>query len=83
MENAILEGRVEKKMTQDVRGTRYRIEGPAIIEEVTTTIVIRTNDLAEIDRLGNVVISVSTDGATDKRMSTDETTDKRITDRRE
>lgn len=28
LENAILKGRIEKKMTQDVRGTRYRIEGP-------------------------------------------------------
>ena len=27
LENAILKGRIEKKMTQDVRGTRYRIEG--------------------------------------------------------
>jgi len=29
VENAILKGRVEKKMTHDGRGTRYRIEGPA------------------------------------------------------
>ncbi len=29
VENAILKGRVEKKMTHDDRGTRYRIEGPA------------------------------------------------------
>ena len=29
VENAILKGRIEKKMTQDARGTRYRIEGPA------------------------------------------------------
>jgi hypothetical protein len=29
IENAILKGRIEKKMTKDVRGTRYRIEGPA------------------------------------------------------
>ncbi len=36
-----------------------RIEGPAIIEEVTTTIVIYPDDLAEIDRLGNVVIEVN------------------------
>jgi len=28
-ENAILKGRVERKLTKDVRGTRYRIEGPA------------------------------------------------------
>lgn len=29
VENAILHGRLEKKMTEDARGTRYRIEGPA------------------------------------------------------
>ncbi len=29
MENAILKGEIEKKMTHDERGTRYRIEGPA------------------------------------------------------
>jgi hypothetical protein len=29
VENAILRGRVEKRMTKDPRGTRYRIEGPA------------------------------------------------------
>ena len=28
-ENAILHGRIEKKLTMDVRGVRYRIEGPA------------------------------------------------------
>ena len=28
IENAILKGKIEKKLTQDVRGTRYRIEGP-------------------------------------------------------
>jgi hypothetical protein len=30
IENAILKGRVEKRMTHDSRGTRYRIEGPAL-----------------------------------------------------
>ena len=29
VENAILKGRIEKKMTHDERGARYRIEGPA------------------------------------------------------
>ena len=29
VENAILEGFVEKKLTHDPRGTRYRVEGPA------------------------------------------------------
>lgn len=28
-ENAILKGRIKKKLTKDIRGTRYRIEGPA------------------------------------------------------
>lgn len=29
IENAILRGRIEKKLSKDARGTRYRIEGPA------------------------------------------------------
>ncbi len=29
IEHCILKGRIEKKMTRDIRGTRYRIEGPA------------------------------------------------------
>ena len=29
VENAILKGRVEKKLLEDARGIRYRIEGPA------------------------------------------------------
>lgn len=29
IENAIIKGRIEKKLTEDIRGTRYRIEGPA------------------------------------------------------
>jgi hypothetical protein len=29
VENAILKGRIEKELTEDVRGKRYRIEGPA------------------------------------------------------
>ncbi len=28
VENAILKGRVQKRMTKDPRGTRYRVEGP-------------------------------------------------------
>ena len=38
LENAILKGRIEKKMTQDVRGTRYRIEGPAVDGRMTQVI---------------------------------------------
>ena len=30
VENAILKGKIDKKLTRDRRGTRYRIEGPAI-----------------------------------------------------
>jgi hypothetical protein len=29
IENCILRGRIEKRMTHDLRGSRYRIEGPA------------------------------------------------------
>jgi hypothetical protein len=29
VENAIINGVVEKKLTRDPRGTRYRVEGPA------------------------------------------------------
>jgi len=29
IENAIIRGKVDKRMTRDVRGTRYRIAGPA------------------------------------------------------
>lgn len=29
IENAILKGKIEKKLTSDKRGTRYRVEGPA------------------------------------------------------
>src|SRR5713226_9626250 len=28
VENAIVKGRIQKRMTRDPRGTRYRIEGP-------------------------------------------------------
>ncbi len=30
VENAVFKGRIEKKLTEDIRGTRYRIEGPAL-----------------------------------------------------
>ena len=29
IENAILKGKINKKLSEDIRGTRYRIEGPA------------------------------------------------------
>ena len=40
-----------------------RFQGPAIIEEITTTIVVFPDDRAEVDRLGNVVIHVNAKGA--------------------
>jgi len=40
-----------------------RLAGPAIVEEVTTTIVIFPDDLAEVDRLGNLIIHVNGKGA--------------------
>ena len=30
VENAILSGRIDKRMTRDFRGTRYRIRGPSL-----------------------------------------------------
>jgi len=30
IEHAIRKGRIDMKLTQDLRGTRYRIEGPAL-----------------------------------------------------
>lgn len=57
IENAILKGRIEKKLTEDIRGTRYRIEGPARdgrmvhvicrFKEDTDLIVITVYDLLE------------------------------------
>jgi len=35
------------------------ISGPAVIEEVTTTILLCPNDTAQIDKLGNVIITVN------------------------
>ena len=57
IEGAILKGRIEKKLTEDIRGTRYRIEGPARdgrmvhvicrFKEDTDLIVITVYDLSE------------------------------------
>ena len=38
IERCILRGRIEKRMTEDVRGTRYRIEGPARDERLVHVI---------------------------------------------
>ena len=34
VENAILKGKIEKKLTHDFRGTRYRVEGPSFDERL-------------------------------------------------
>ena len=34
VENAILKGKIDKRLTRDKRGTRYRIEGPATDERI-------------------------------------------------
>ena len=47
VENAILKGKIEKKMTQDLRGTRYRIEGPSLDLKVIR-VVCRFNDNNEL-----------------------------------
>ena len=56
IEGAILKGRIEKKLTEDMRGTRYRIEGPARdgrmvqicrFKKDTDLIVITVYDLSE------------------------------------
>ena len=38
VENAILKGKIERKLSEDFRGTRYRIEGPAQDGRVTHVI---------------------------------------------
>jgi uncharacterized protein DUF4258 len=38
VENAILKGKIDKKLTRDKRGTRYRIQGPAIDERMVNVI---------------------------------------------
>ncbi len=38
VENAILKGRIEKRLSEDIRGTRYRIEGPDRYERLIHTI---------------------------------------------
>lgn len=57
IEHAILNGQIEKKFTEDIRGTRYRIEGPSrdgrIIHVICrfqlfgNLIIITTYDLSE------------------------------------
>jgi N-methylhydantoinase A len=40
-------------------------QGPAVVEEVTTTVVVFPDDLAEVDRLGNLIIHVNAKGSID------------------
>lgn len=44
VENAILKGRIEKKLLEDPRGTRYRIEGPAKDERLMHVICRHKED---------------------------------------
>ena len=47
IENAILNGRLENKLIEDIRGTRYRIEGPAMDERLIH-VICRFRDEANL-----------------------------------
>lgn len=47
VESAILKGRIEKKMTQDIRGSRYCIEGPSL-DLRTIQVICRFNEKSEL-----------------------------------
>ena len=47
VEQCILRGRIEQRMTKDVRGTRYRIEGPARDERLVH-VVCRFHEVADL-----------------------------------
>jgi hypothetical protein len=47
IENAILKGRIEKRLTSDARGSRYRIEGPAR-DGRGIHVVCRLNEIDEL-----------------------------------
>jgi hypothetical protein len=44
IENAIIHGKINKKLTEDLRGTRYRIEGAAIDGRILHVICRITDD---------------------------------------
>ena len=46
VERAVLKGRIEKKLTQEARGTRYRMKGP-IIDGRYIHVVCRFNEKSE------------------------------------
>ncbi|MGH7784865.1 MAG: hypothetical protein ACREO5_13615, partial [Candidatus Binatia bacterium] len=50
--------------TREKLGNGNRLAGPAIIEQVDSTIVIHPGQKADIDRFGNVIIEVTHDGDT-------------------
>lgn len=47
LENAILKGRIQKRLTQDPRGPRYRVEGPAL-DGRTIHVVCRLDEQDEL-----------------------------------
>ncbi len=47
VENAILRGAIDKKLTRDPRGTRYRIEGPAL-DGRRTHVVCRFHETGDL-----------------------------------
>ena len=47
VERAVLKGRIEKKLTQDARGTRYRIEG-STVHGGLIHVVCRFNEESEL-----------------------------------
>jgi N-methylhydantoinase A len=57
---AYFDGRFEDTPVYDGDrlGCGHRIEGPAIVEEKFTTIVIHPGQVAELDRLGNYVVTL-------------------------
>jgi N-methylhydantoinase A len=57
---AYFEGRFEDTPVYDGErvGSGHRIEGPAIVEERFTTIVIQPGHVAELDRHGNYVVTL-------------------------
>ncbi len=47
VEHAILRGKIDKKLTQDARGTRYRMEGPTI-DDRAIHVVCRFHEKSEL-----------------------------------
>ena len=47
VENAILKGKIDKKLTKDIRGTRYRLEGAALDGRIIH-VVCRLNEKGEL-----------------------------------